>query len=371
MASKRRRGDTWHYTVRRSILPKPIYLTFDDEAEGDEYVTRLEALLDRGIVPEGFANTPADSRMLRAHVRRYLSEQHVSTTDRRCLAIVQARLPIQLSLSDLTFVWATRWVSSLKREQNLAPVTIRHHVGALARALDWIAAHGDVPFNPLRLLPKGYSTYTPDDARAVQRVQGEAKVAVERDRRLAPDEEAAIRRILAGEKPAGRQRALALPEAAALTTLFDLALESAMRLREMFTLSVEQVDLARRTVFLDKTKNGDKRQVPITSVAMRALGEFIGSRTTGLLFPWWSGDRSPEELERTTSRLSRQFGRIFDAAGATGLVFHDLRHEATSRLFERTTLSELRIAKITGHRSVRMLARYANLRASNLAEQLW
>ncbi len=46
-------------------------------------------------------------------------------------------------------------------------------------------------------------------------------------------------------------------------------------------------------------------------------------------------------------------------------------HEATSRFFERTKLSDLQIAKITGHKDPRMLSRYANLRGSDLANQLW
>jgi integrase len=52
------------------------------------------------------------------------------------------------------------------------------------------------------------------------------------------------------------------------------------------------------------------------------------------------------------------------------LRFHDLRHEATSRLYERTTLTDLQIAKITGHKTISMLARYANLRGSELALKL-
>jgi hypothetical protein len=35
-----------------------------------------------------------------------------------------------------------------------------------------------------------------------------------------------------------------------------------MRLREMFTLEKRQVDLPKRTIFLEKTKNGDRQQVP-------------------------------------------------------------------------------------------------------------
>ncbi|WP_343244768.1 tyrosine-type recombinase/integrase [Stenotrophomonas maltophilia] len=62
---------------------------------------------------------------------------------------------------------------------------------------------------------------------------------------------------------------------------------------------------------------------------------------------------------------------MFVAGGCADLGFHDLRHEATSRLYERTSLTDIQIAKITGHRDPRQLKRYANLRASDLADQLW
>ncbi|MGS0893435.1 hypothetical protein ACVBGC_12960 [Burkholderia stagnalis] len=48
-----------------------------------------------------------------------------------------------------------------------------------------------------------------------------------------------------------------------------------------------------------------------------------------------------------------------------------MRHEATSRLYERTTLSDIQIAKITGHTDPKVLMRYANLRGSDLAARLW
>jgi integrase len=40
-----------------------------------------------------------------------------------------------------------------------------------------------------------------------------------------------------------------------------LALESAMRLSEMCTMEIGQVDFTKRTVFLGRTKKGSKRQV--------------------------------------------------------------------------------------------------------------
>lgn len=374
MATKRKRGGAWHYTVKRAgILPRPLYLSFSDEAEGDEYVRRVEALLDRGVVPEEFGARRGEAKpTLRDGVRRYLKAQHVAADDPDVLGIVLQRLPVGQLLADLSFTWATGWVSALKREQNLAPSTIRKHVGALARCLDWLAGHGDLPFNPLRSLAKGYATYTPDDVRAVAAVEGEIKEDTERERRLEDGEEDSIRAVLAGAKAERRQRALELREAAALRLLFDMALEATMRMREMYTLHTSQVDLEKRTIFLDKTKNGDKRQVPITTVLLALLQDYLPTLAPGaMVFPWWDGDLSPESLKRTTSQLSRQYARIFEAAGCDDLRFHDLRHESTSRLYERTSLSDLQIAKITGHKDLKQLRRYANLRASNLADQMW
>jgi integrase len=206
---------------------------------------------------------------------------------------------------------------------------------------------------------------------------------VERDRRLDAGEEPRIRAILAGEKPEGRERAFDLRYLAALECLFDLALESAMRLREMYTVSKDQVSLSQRTIFLDKTKNGDKRQVPLTTVAVKAIRRYEkqvanGKRgmegfnfDEGLLFPWWDGDQDDVVLRNTTSMLSQQFARVFDAAGCADFKFHDLRHEATSRFFERTHLSDIEISRITGHKDPRVLRRYSNLRGSNLAAKLW
>ncbi|MEF2676690.1 MAG: tyrosine-type recombinase/integrase [Bilophila wadsworthia] len=50
--------------------------------------------------------------------------------------------------------------------------------------------------------------------------------------------------------------------------------------------------------------------------------------------------------------------------------FHDLRHEATSRLFERTDLDVMEIRAITGHKALQMLARYTHLKTSRLADRL-
>src|SRR5215471_15234842 len=385
VATKRNRGSSWEFVVRRKgLLPKPLYLTFASEEEGDRYVKKLEALLDVGVVPEEFRHRQGEMLTIQEVAREYLAAQEVPSSDKRCLAVVVSRIG-KTRLSGISYDWAESWVTGLKRERNLSPSTIRHHVGALARCFDWGARRSIAGLitNPLRQLPKRYATYNDSDASAARALKGSARTDVERDRRLQSGEEARIRGILAREKPEGRERAFELRYQGALECLFELALETAMRLRDLYTLSKDQVSLSQRTAFLEKTKNGDKRQVPLTSVAMKAIQRYVkqveqGTRgmdgfkfEKGLLFPWWNGGLSDEVLRKTTSLLSRQFARVFEAAGCVDLRFHDLRHEATSRLFERSKLSDIEISRITGHKDPRVLRRYSNLRGSDLAAKLW
>lgn len=388
MAMKRRTpGGKWEYVIKRArLLDKPIYLTYEDETEGDTYVASLEALLDRGVVPHEYQQQGTKYALLAELIADYLTQAQVSDPDKKILNVIYARVG-KTALRQLTYAWVEGWIGDMKMRLNLKPGTIRHHVGALARCFDWAGRRCVVPLvlNPIRQLPRNYAQYSERDvqlARAANDDHGRQEDA-ERDRRLEAGEEDKIRQILDRQKPEGRERPLALCHQGAVELLFDLALETAMRMREMFTLTMDQVDLANKTIFLDKTKNGDKRQVPLSSVALTRIRQYqaqVAGEERGMegfsfkqqrLFPWWNGSFDRSELARVTALLSRQYARIFAAAGCANLRFHDLRHEATSRLFERTQLQEFEIMKITGHSSTRMLKRYSNLRGSDLAKRLW
>jgi integrase len=384
MATVRQRGPkAFEVIIKRSrMLPKPISFTFDTESEAISYGARVEVLLDQGIIPDGLISKGKQYRVIADVMRAYRSEVAVPESDQKNLDRAVRRIGV-VPLHQVGYEWSEKWVKAMKREQALSPSTIRHYVGALARGFDWAMRKGipELAVNPLRALPKRYATYNEDDARALAVKGLPAPVDTSRDRRLEKGEEDAIRAALAGEKRPDRERPLELRHQAALECLFTLALESAMRLREMYTLTMNQVDFPLKTVFLDKTKNGHKRQVPLTSVAIKALKVYLqhvkdGTRgmegftgAGGRLFPWWNGEKS--HLEPTTALLSVQFGRIFAYAGMPDFNFHDLRHEATSRFFERTELRESEIMAITGHLSQRSVARYRNLRGSDLAERLW
>lgn len=355
MAGKRQRSNgTWEFKFsKKGLLKSPVYFTFDTEEEGDRYAARVEPLLDRGVIPTEMSGTGLQT--LQGALDLYEVSNTLSKSDLGLLPMLGRKVG-EVAIQRLDYVWVDGWIQGMK-DAGLAPSTISKRVGLLARVVDWAMRRKEIalPTNPLRGLEKGYASKGIDRSKIWEG---------ERDRRLESrtvqvgdtqfeTEEGAIRSVLKNEEH----------------LLFDMALETAMRMREMYTLTHGQVDLAKRTVFLEKTKNGSKRQVPISSVLYKILEPIVdNTQPEKLLFPYWDG---VEPLEDVTNRLSHLYKARFTKAGCETLNFHDLRHEATSRIYERTNLSDLEIAKITGHKNLRMLQRYANLRASTLAERLW
>ena len=68
MATCQQRGDKFQFTIKaKNLLPKPVYLTFTDKAEGEQYVAKLKALIRQGIVPpeSGKAELPPEFRLPR------------------------------------------------------------------------------------------------------------------------------------------------------------------------------------------------------------------------------------------------------------------------------------------------------------------
>lgn len=392
----RRRGNSLEFKIVRSgyrTFTRTVPLS--EEAEARVFFERLADYLDVGIAPEGFVRTDVKpGKTLADLIAKYLAENIATADDRQLLGVAVARKG-SATLMAIDVQWADAWIADMKRVHHLAPGTIRHHVGALKRCFSWAKRQGQMIDNPLRDLPTNYSLYTPADQEHV-----EPRTDTSRERRLQPGEYRRMLKILRGWKRADRERPLMPPHRDAIECIFKVALQSCMRMREMYSLTVDQVDLENGVIYLERTKNGDKRQVPLTTPARKYLRKYmakVGIDATPQsrknlkaaqktwLFPWLpERNIAPAQLEAktlspetaraqnaVTALLSQQFGRVFAAADAEDFTFHDTRHEAISRLFELTDLSEIEIQKITGHLSKAALMRYTNLRASRLAKRLW
>src|SRR4029079_79740 len=120
----------------------------------------------------------------------------------------------------------------------------------------------------------------------------------------------------------------------------------------------KNVHLNRRTVHLHTTKNGEQRTVPLSSRAVEILMQ-VERSATGRVFENW----------KDALNFEHAWHRAVVRSGLKDLHFHDLRHEAATRLFEQG-LNPMQVAAITGHKTLQMLKRYTHLRAEDLVALL-
>ena len=134
-----------------------------------------------------------------------------------------------------------------------------------------------------------------------------------------------------------------------LWQVITIALETSQRRSEIVNMSWEDIDWEVGTLHIPVTKNGHPRTIPLTEKALETLRELqCYSGTSDRVFPM------------TGNAVRLAWVRLKKKAGVHDLRFHDLRHEAISRMFdEGMTVPE--VAAISGHRTVSMLFRYAHV----------
>jgi integrase len=177
-----------------------------------------------------------------------------------------------------------------------------------------------------------------------------------RTRRLCTEEE---RQLFAAIEPVERNSDGTYPSGGCrnpwVKPIVLVALETAMRRSELLALRWRDIDLAQCYARLHDSKNGEARDVPLTEKALEVLSQL--PRETDQVFPI-----SDESLKQAFERAVRR-------AGLVDFRFHDLRHEATSRLAEVLD-NVLDLSSVTGHKTVQMLKRYYHPRAKDIAAKI-
>ena len=172
-----------------------------------------------------------------------------------------------------------------------------------------------------------------------------------------------------GQNYRGRNRTLSLSEKEKLfehlneemQQIVTLAFETGMRRGELMSLTVSNVDLTKKIVKLEETKNGDSREVPLSPVAADTLKAVLGKKkVVGLDGKLWT--LGPD-------RVTSVFASAAKEAGLKDIRFHDLRHTAATRLAGIYQAHEL--AKILGHKVLNMVMRYYNPTGEDLGRKMW
>ncbi|MDE3020557.1 MAG: site-specific integrase [Pseudomonadota bacterium] len=202
------------------------------------------------------------------------------------------------------------------------------------------------------------------------------KVKNERSRRLDPKEEQYLRAAMI-DNPDVKIYA-GVRNNKYIAPIVSFALETAMRQGEILSLKWEQIDINKQTAYLMDTKNGEDRSVPLSSRAITILeslqdqhtrrlkGRVFATTQTALRQSWV---RAIKRAKRAYISGCKNTGQEIEHGFLENLRFHDLRHEATSRLAEMVP-NVLALASITGHKDLKMLKRYYHPKTEDLAKML-
>jgi integrase len=325
MATIRKRGEgQYHVQIRKRGYPTQTK-TFSKEADARRWATIIESEMERGVF---VSRTEAEITLVKEVLQRYAAE--VLPT-KRSEQSDKSRIKTLLEafgnykLASLTSMQVATFRD--QRLQTVGPQSVIHEINLLNRVLktatmDWGIA-----------LPSGLPTA---QVRKPTKPRG-------RDRRVS---EAEITKIVAAT------------ESAELRTIIILAVETGMRRNELASLTWTEIDLKKQTAHLPKTKTDVPRTVPLSKAAVTALKKY-GVKKNDRVF-----SLQPESMSQAFERACEPH-----RANISDLRFHDMRHEATSRLFEKG-LNLMEVATITGHKTLDMLKRYTHLRAEDLAKKL-
>lgn len=276
---------------------------------------------------------------------RLFAASDASTARHRCTIPTLLAHVGDVRLGELKRAWAKAYIEKMRKKLTRAKKpfsyeTIAVHMQIMARACRWRAEEMELPAPSLpfstKLLPAGWE--------------------VRRERRLAPGEEKAIM---------ARLRLIKAPSRDHWRLLFRLALETGARLQELVLADWREFDIERRLwdIPAAHTKMKKARSVPLSKAAHRI------ARLLKLL----ADPDSPRVFHRlgNPTTVSAGFHKFVLDAKVKDFRFHDLRHEAVSRMvLYKRKLSVFEIMAIVGHSSAEMLHRYANLRGDELAPRM-
>jgi integrase len=302
--------------------------SFNTRTEAQEWARITEAQLRSGVdtIPDAAAE-PTLAQALDWYLEQETPKKKGKEQETRRIRAWKARELAKLKLSQLTPMHFVEFRKQREAE-GCAGNTIRLDLSLISDLFKTARLDWGMPYleNPIALLRK-------------------PKQGKGRDRRLSADEAERFERALdACPKKLVR-----------LAVLF--AIHTAARQGEILRLRKTDVDFGRRIAIFRDTKNGEDRAVPLSRHALAVLAQLDASTPSPYTFPV------------TRSVITRAWRHILKRARISDFRFHDLRHEATTSLFERG-LSTMEVQKVTGHKTLAMLLRYTQMDVGHLVERL-
>ncbi len=332
----------WQAKVRRKGFPFQSKV-FHSKKEAEAWAAVIESEMVRGVWRD---RSEAERTTLADLLDRYAQEVTVDKKGKdsemyRIRAMKRLSLAVR-PVATLTGTDIAKWRD--ERLQKVSGSTVNREINLLGHVFE--------------MARKEWGVHIENPCRQIRRPKSNPA----RERRISPEEE---RWLLEG---------IAISRSPWLKPLFLLSLETGMRRSETLMLEWENVFLERRTVWLPDSKTDVARHVPLSTKAVAIL-EGLPRDLDGAVFPI-TANAAKLSWQRAVRRARLLYEAYCDAhrihkarTMLRDLHFHDSRHEATSRAFEKG-LNVMEVATVTGHKDLRSLKRYTQLRAEDVAKKL-
>ncbi|NAO29861.1 site-specific integrase [Pseudomonas syringae pv. dysoxyli] len=336
---------TWKALIRKTGWPT-VAKTFRTKRDAEDWSRRTEDEMVRGV----YIQRSGSERMtLEAALKRYLSDitptkkpttQRGETSKAKKLIEHLGKYSLAALSAEIIAGYRDKRLNEKGRAGTTSNNTVRLELALLSHLFtvaiqEWGLG---LAFNPVLNIRKP----SPGEGR---------------NRRLSPDEE---RRLLIAMNKHSNPM---------LGWIVGIALETGMRSAEISSLRKSQVDLERRIVKLVDTKNDAQRTVPLskraTALFQSAMENPARPSECNLVFFGEPG----KDTKRRPYAFTKTWRLLVKKLELPDFRFHDLRHEAVSRLVEGG-LSDQEVSSISGHKSMQMLKRYTHLRSEDLVEKL-
>ncbi len=359
----KRDGSSSFQVAVRLAGAKPCYETFDSKEQAERFASGLEEELRAKRRTEfGFRSESVMDRLMRENLAKVVVDfvDHKAEERRLASTLSKTAKPFRggaydsvaptvvknlkgVCVGDINRSWMKSYVTLMRNQTTsrntvFAYESIAKHLTLIRSAIKWRAYELDLNEPPSlptveSILPKNYEN--------------------KRERRFENDEPTLLHQ---------RLRKIRSPSRPHWIALVCLALETGARLQELVLAEWKEFDIQRGiwTLPAAHTKCNKTREVPLSGKALAVLLRLDACRDAD----------DPRVLHRlgTANSASQGFHDLSKSAGLLDFRFHDLRHEAVSRMvLNKPQYTVYEIMQIVGHSSLAMFQRYAKLRGEELA----
>ena len=325
MGSIRVRQGRYQANVRRKGYAT-LTKTFTSREVAKRFIKSTEIAMEQGDYAPRSSLTVGE--LMQKYENEYLPTLKNGGDSHKWRVRLLKRYFKDLPLADLTSAHLAKYRD--ERLLKVAPLTVKRDLSVLSSAINTAVIEWSVPL----------------DLNPVSRIRFK-NADVPRDRRLQHGEEELL---LSEAYPCLKRQII-------------VAIETAMRQGEIYSTRKSDINAQNQTLQIPETKTDRPRTIPLSKRALKALTDQI--RASGNVIQL--SDRPIFDVNRWTEW--NRFTRLKDKCGIEDLRFHDLRHEATSRLFERG-FNVMEVASITGHENLKHLKRYTHIKPESLVARL-